>query len=127
MDIPKTVTTADTADLTPLCVTPEQTRGQTAKVNRVMRPSQPAPRNQPSEDPQLAELSHIPACSSLQLTIRSPLGFVMRCAFLQGINKIPASRGHAHLFTSYDVLGLDGMAVNICARFIVGTKRGTFE
>src|SRR4030095_8010493 len=38
-----------------------------------------------------------------------------------------AGRGYTHLFTSYDVLCLDGMTINVCACVIVGTKRGTLE
>jgi len=75
---------------------------------------------------QLARLNQLSANS---LPTTDSTSARIRCAvrLSASIKKISAGRGHAHLFTSYDVLCLDGMAINVWACIIVGTKRGTLE
>ena len=131
MDIRNTVTTAATPDLTQsLRNTGKNERpdckGQFARIATFAA----GPRWNVANH--FAELLFPPAGRDIkrsrqaghdELLIRRSLGFVVRRALLQNVDQVAASFRYASLFTSHDVFCLDRMAINVCARVIVGTKR----
>src|SRR4029077_15056854 len=61
------------------------------------------------------------------LLIRSPLGFVARCALLQHVDEMTAGTRHACMLASHDVFCLNGMAIDLFAGLVIGTKRRALE